>query len=1077
MAAAPKLTEYDSVPRPPDPSEAGISASLRADDAASRLTHANSHEVNYDTRLLLRAGAPLIVVFQLVYLVEDFATSGPTRNYHLLNVAIGLLTFATTFTPLVPRYWREVCLAVCGGLLASTTAIGIESRQFEPLFVSIVALVVGVGTMAPWEGRWQAAIGWLGIACFYILESNLPGRDPHVFLHWTGLLLLVAVAQANTRLQREYRRQIADKIAALETQHRELQLQMTIGESLAREREAALRRYAESESTLQVIFDSALDVIALVRRSDGTYLRVNEQFSKITGYSFEEVEGAPVWKFGLRLAPDGFTEFLRRLERDGAVRNLEQQFPLKDGALVPFLINAVPIEVAGEACILVSARDVRDLKETERKLRESEASLRTIFESAVDPMAIFDLQSDTWTDVNQAFCQFHGVTKDAVLGRSDLETSTWAEPTQRDEFIRRLRAGGVRNMEVMIRARAGLIAPCLLSAVMVELGGRLCCVAMTRDISDRLEAERSLRENQTTLRRMFDSIADPLCVTDTSNGVYLDVNDAFLTVFGYTREEVLGKYVSDLPRVTRYNDPMDGLLQLHSRGEARNSEAAVLTKDGREVPCLISTVVVELGGRECGLTIARDISDRLEAEHLLRESQTTLRRVFDSLADPLTITDMNGIYLDVNDAFVEASGYSREDVIGKRVWDVPLIDWSKADGSRIKELLAKGVVRNSESLVRTKNGREVPVLVSTVLMDLSGQQCALTIARDISERKEQELKLQRSEEYFRNLIEASSDVIIVINNSGNIALVGGAGRGELGYTADDVIGTNGIMLIHPDDTIQQAENTRDAFMNPEKVVRSEARIRAADGQWVECEFVGRATRDVSGNPIMVTTMRNISARKRAEKELATARDQALAASKAKSEFLSSMSHEIRTPMNAILGMSDLLAETELTPEQRRCLDTIMSNGNSLLELINSILDLAKVESGRLSLEKIEFDLIELTEKVADSLAVRAHGKGLELALRFAPRLPRVLVGDPLRIRQVLVNLVGNAIKFTEMGEVLIEVEPAPEASRPGIDQVLGARQRHRHRARQARVDFLRLHPGRFFNHPALWRQWTRPRDC
>ena len=175
-------------------------------------------------------------------------------------------------------------------------------------------------------------------------------------------------------------------------------------------------------------------------------------------------------------------------------------------------------------------------------------------------------------------------------------------------------------------------------------------------------------------------------------------------------------------------------------------------------------------------------------------------------------------------------------------------------------------------------------------------------------------------------------------------------------------------------------------MNPEKVARSEARILAADGDWVECEFMGRATTDPDGNPILITTMRNITERKRAEQELAKARDQALAASKAKSEFLSSMSHEIRTPMNAILGMSDLLAETELTPEQRRCLDTVISNGTALLELINSILDLAKVESGRLSLEKVEFDVVELTEKVADTLAVRAHGKNLELALRFAPSI-------------------------------------------------------------------------------------------
>jgi PAS domain S-box-containing protein len=182
--------------------------------------------------------------------------------------------------------------------------------------------------------------------------------------------------------------------------------------------------------------------------------------------------------------------------------------------------------------------------------------------------------------------------------------------------------------------------------------------------------------------------------------------------------------------------------------------------------------------------------------------------------------------------------------------------------------------------------------------------------------------------------------------------------------------------------------------------------------------------EIDGRRCVVISSHAITRLKNTERELIAAREAAVAASRAKSQFLSSMSHEIRTPMNAVLGMSDLLWDTELSAEQRRYLDIVRNNGATLLELINDILDLAKVESGQLTLEKTGFDLQELINEIADTIAVRADEQRVEVDVQVAPDVPVQVVGDPLRLRQILLNLLGNAVKFTSHGKIVLTVDLA-----------------------------------------------------
>ncbi|HSR57468.1 MAG TPA: PAS domain S-box protein, partial [Candidatus Binataceae bacterium] len=761
------------------------------------------------------------------------------------------------------------------------------------------------------------------------------------------------------------------------------------------------------------IFDSALDMIMVTRVADGSFLRVNEQFLKLSGYTRAEVLNVRSTELGIWAKPEQREEFRKRLKGAAFVSNMEMDFTTKSGDIVPLLASAVPVEIDGERCVLTISRDVRDVRESERKIRESEARFRRIFESNLDIVMVSNLASGKLVEVNQQFVRRTAIAREQAIGRDEVELGLWADPKQRRRFLAELRArGSVEGIEASVAIRGKRTIPVLASAVTIQLEGQDCCMVVFRDISELKENERRLKESEEKFRQIFEKSADVVVVTSLADRAILEVNDQFVQRTGLSRDQVIGH--SDL-EVGFWNDAdtrESFRRELIEHGYVQNLEVKLrLSADDAAVAALISAVMVQLNGQQCAISVIRDISDLKEAERRLRDSEAALRKIFDSNLDSMTITDVNnGAYLDVNREFVRSTGYSREEALGKTMWELGLWREPEEYDRFTRTLFVNSEVRNMQANLRAKDGRIIPTLISGVLVDLGGRLCSLSITRDISDRVEQERRLRQSEEYFRSLVESSSDVILVLDETGNIIFSGGAGRKDLGYEAEEIVGRNVFEFVHPDNLREQAEMTRRAFMQPGEVVRSEARIRHRDGFWIACEFMGRATTDPSGRRILLTTMRNITERKRAEAELAKARDEALAASKSKSEFLSSMSHEIRTPMNAILGMADLLWETDLNAEQRRYIDTVIGNGNALLELINGILDLAKVESGRLSLEKVEFDVSDLAEKVADTLAVRAHAKGIELATRVVPGVPAILVGDPLRLRQILTNLIGNAIK-------------------------------------------------------------------
>jgi len=299
----------------------------------------------------------------------------------------------------------------------------------------------------------------------------------------------------------------------------------------------------------------------------------------------------------------------------------------------------------------------------------------------------------------------------------------------------------------------------------------------------------------------------------------------------------------------------------------------------------------------------------------------------------------------------------------------------------------------------------------------------IIVLRGFAARQKINRERDESESRYQAILNTTVDAIIVIDKRGRVQSFNTAAETLFGYRATEVIGHN-VNMLQPEPYHSQHDDYLKNYMKTKtaKIIgigREVVGLRK-DGSTFPLDLAVSEVH-VGNKRLFTGIIRDITARKEAEANLLAAKESAETANHAKSDFLASMSHEIRTPMNAIIGMADLLAETDLNQEQQEYVGIFQSAGENLLNIINDILDISKVEAGQLELEQIPFNLNEVMEKTCEIIAVRAHEKGLELTCSLQSGVPESLIGDPLRLRQVLINLLGNAVKFTDQGEVGVKI--------------------------------------------------------
>jgi PAS domain S-box-containing protein len=438
-----------------------------------------------------------------------------------------------------------------------------------------------------------------------------------------------------------------------------------------------------------------------------------------------------------------------------------------------------------------------------------------------------------------------------------------------------------------------------------------------------------------------------------------------------------------------------------------------------------------------GIELSR-VAERHLAQQQLRGREAEARRlalVAENTEKAVMVLDTLGRVQWVNGAFTRWTGHGLDDAQGKLTHT--LIRGPDTD-ERVIDLVARSILEGKpvkfEVVAYNRSGdRGEHEVEGRPLLDEHGAyvQYAL-LATDITALKQTQAALHANEVFFRAMFENSPVPIAIQDLSFRMIQCNHAYAAMLGCTPAEIEGVDPINFTHPDDrSDMQSSRTLLAGAVPPSF-EFERRLVARDGRVVFVRVNGAPIQAQDGQTLLLAVVENVTDIKNNERMLREAKDVAESASRAKSQFLANMSHEIRTPMNGVLGMTELLLGTPLSDKQRRFADAVYRSGENLLGIINDILDFSKIEAGKLELEAVDFDLPTLVEDVFELLAPRAHDKRLELAHHLAHDVPRVVRGDPTRLRQVLTNLVGNAIKFTEHGEVVVDVRMA-ESSRAASD--------------------------------------------
>jgi PAS domain S-box-containing protein len=695
-------------------------------------------------------------------------------------------------------------------------------------------------------------------------------------------------------------------------------------------------------------------------------------------------------------------------------------------------------------------KKIDELKIAKENAEASEVQFKTLSNLTFEGIVLHN--KGIAIDINLSFAKMFGYTPEEVMGKNLFDLIIKEE--YHNIVSQNIIKSYAHPYEVVGIRKDGTEFSLEIEARDFESDDKTIRVSAVRDVSERKTFQRELEKqnrelsiaketaeaSESKFRLIFETNPDAINISRMDDGYFVEVNNGFENITGYTRDEVIGKSSYDINIWQNAEDRDKLLAGLKKNGFVKNLETVFVMKDKTTKTTLISATIIEIDNVPHIISIIRDITERKLAEEALIESEQKFRAIIKTSPDGIAITSLNGTMQYVSTAMLNLWGYKHEnEMTGRHISDFIRSDYHKKASNSVEEKNRGVFVGPKEYMMLRKDGSDfICESNSSILYNKNNEPVSiLIINRDITERKQAEEELQKVTERLSLATQAGGvgtweyDCINTLIWDDQQAALNGITKESFDGTLDTW--RNGI---HPDDVERVLADVQMA-LSGEKDYNLEFRVVWPNGSIHNMRAFAKVMRDASGKPMRALgTNWDITTQKETEQALletniqleeAISRAnqmavQAESANKAKSEFLANMSHEIRTPMNSVIGFSDLLASLITDKKQKNYLNSIQVAGKSLLILINDILDLSKIEAGKLEIQYEAVNPHVILDEIKQIFTTKTDEKGLDFIIETDKSLPLTLILDETRLRQILVNIVGNAVKFTASGSIKLSVK-------------------------------------------------------